>query len=137
MNSKDLRILVEAKKVPVEDSTGVEEWDTGELPSEPPPECAPNRTLQMRIEELGSIVAVEDFDQTLVVEEECVELLKEICKLRRGKGVRENLVEETVDVITACLVYAGVCGVDVDYILDHAHTKIDRAIERYRKSGEM
>lgn len=162
--AKDLKTLKEAKDILVKttsipgwDPTGnghaaltslkiymnswagkTEEWDTGELPSELPPECSTeDDTLKDRLEEFRDIIAAEDFDQTIVVEEECTELLKEICKFRRGKGVRENLIEEAVDVITASLVYAQVCGAELEDILDRAQDKIIRAIKRYREMGEM
>lgn len=93
--------------------------------------------LKVALDELQKIIADEDFDQTVVVEEECTELLKEICKLRRGKCDREHLMEETIDVVTACMVYNQVCGGSLEDLIEKAAHKINRAIKRYETNGDM
>lgn len=93
--------------------------------------------LKVALDKFQVIIADEDFDQTVVVEEECTELLKEICKLRRGKGDREHLMEETIDVVTACMTYNQVCGGSLEDLIEKAVRKVNRAIREYEVTGKL
>lgn len=93
--------------------------------------------LKVALDKFQAIIADEDFDQTVVVEEECTELLKEICKLRRGKGDREHLMEETIDIVTACMTYNQVCGGSLEDLIEKAVHKVNRAIKEYEVTGKL
>lgn len=74
--------------------------------------------------------------QLTLVEEECTEILKEICKLRRGKGKRENLVGEAIDVITTSLVFLKQMGYLSELIESDIRYKLNYAINQDNSLGK-
>lgn len=91
--------------------------------SEPPKEEPSLKSLIAKVANTNG----PDLQLTLI-EEECTEILKEICKLRRGKGRRENLIEETIDVITASLVFLKQMGYSDELIRSDMKHNLNYAI---------
>lgn len=74
--------------------------------------------------------------QLTLIEEECTEILKEICKLRRGKGEREDLVGEAIDVITTSLVFLKQMGHSSELIESQIRYKLNYAINQDNSLGK-
>lgn len=86
---------------------------------------------------IKKIAKIDANDPTNIIEEECTELLKEICKTRRGKGSRENLAGEAIDVVASALALLINLGYTNKMIEDGMRFKLERAIERFEKNGEI
>ncbi len=69
--------------------------------------------------------------QGLYVVEECSELIKEIVKDQRGKGVKEDQIAEACDVLASTFVYLHQLGVTEDEVRQRILYKYDRALTRY------
>lgn len=92
--------------------------------------------LERKLKRLGVI------DRALplgtMVEEESSEFVKELCKIRRGKGSpTADLYAELFDVIASSMVMAADRGHDIYSILKRVERKVDRALDRYSKNGEI
>lgn len=75
-------------------------------------------------------------DQSVFVEEECSEVIKEICKVRRGKSDTDKVCEEICDVIASGICYMHRNGYSLYQASDYINNKYRRAIER-DKNGEI
>lgn len=73
---------------------------------------------------------ISENDQTVMVEEECSEIIKEICKIRRGKGSDEALCEEICDIIACGLSCLAQKGYDFDRAETYIEGKYQRVIDR-------
>lgn len=75
--------------------------------------------------------------QTVVAIEEMSELQKELSKFIRGKGNRDNLIEEVADaliMITQIQLMYHICDEDVRKVMDF---KLNRLKERMESDGSM
>lgn len=86
---------------------------------------------------IAKTAAINAEDPTNIVEEECTELLKEICKTRRDKGSRDALAEEAIDVINAAAMLLVNLGYSEETIEEGMRFKLERAIARFRENGEI
>jgi len=90
-----------------------------------------------------AIQAVAEMDtqpgvaQSVYVVEECSELIKELMKQQRGKGYKEDILAEACDVLTTVFVLLTQCGVSRDFVKSQILYKCNRALDRYRKTGEV
>lgn len=98
---------------------------------EPPKEKLSLKSLIAEVAEMNTPEL-----QLTLIEEECTEILKEICKLRRGKGKRENLIGETIDVITASLVFLKQMGHSNELIESDVRHKLNYAIHQDNSLGK-
>lgn len=89
--------------------------------------------ILVRTKNLAEANAQDNIDQTSLIEEECSELIQAICKLRRNKGSRENLAEESCDIMVTCLVYLRQLGWTPEMIYDQMMFKLDRQLERHER----
>lgn len=76
-------------------------------------------------------------NQLTILEEECTEVLKEICKIRRGKGDERHLCEECVDAINSALAMLYGHGMTEDQIKLTMEQKYIRALTRNAETGEI
>lgn len=73
---------------------------------------------------------IEGNDQLTVVEEECSEVIKEICKIRRGHNRKEELIEELCDVIASGLSCIKQLGGSIEQADNIIKQKYKRVIDR-------
>lgn len=83
------------------------------------------------------VAKIDEDDPTNIVEEECTELLKEICKTRRNKGSRDALAEEAIDVIITAATLLVNLGYSEEMIEEGMRFKLERAIDRFEENGEI
>lgn len=69
---------------------------------------------------------------TLIIEE-CSELIKELCKLRRNIGDPDLVIEECCDVLCTIYVYFKILSVHKDDVDEIMMRKLLRTIGRYGK----
>lgn len=74
--------------------------------------------------------------QTIYVVEECSELTKALMKEERGKGDREAIIEESIDVLTTVMILLRGMGVSPDEVKNKIIFKCNRAINRWLDDGE-
>ncbi len=90
-----------------------------------------------------AIKAVSNMDsqsrvsQSVYVIEECSELIKELTKQQRGKGSEKDILAEASDVLTSVFVLLTQYGVTEDFVKSQILYKCNRALERYRRNGEV
>lgn len=70
--------------------------------------------------------------QTTVCMEECSELIQAISKMKRGKGSRDNLIEEMADVMICMEILKQVYGISDNEIQNYVCQKQNRCIERMK-----
>lgn len=70
--------------------------------------------------------------QTVVCMEECSELIQAISKMKRGKGSRDNLIEEMADVMICMEILKQVYGISDNEIQNYVCQKQNRCIERMK-----
>jgi NTP pyrophosphatase (non-canonical NTP hydrolase) len=70
--------------------------------------------------------------QTTVCMEECSELIQAISKKKRGKGSRDNLIEEMADVMICMDILKQVYGVSDSEIQNYICKKQDRCVGRMK-----
>lgn len=91
-----------------------------------------NTNLDELIERVADINGrAKDVTQDTLIIEECSELIKELCKLRRDIGDPNHVIEECCDVLCTIYVYFKILSVrkgDVDEIMMR---KLLRTIGRY------
>ena len=62
---------------------------------------------------------------------------KELMKKQRGKSSEKDILAEACDVLTTTFVMLTQYGVSRDYVKAQILYKCNRALERYRKTGEV
>ena len=70
--------------------------------------------------------------QTTVCMEECAELIQAISKMKRGKGLKSNLIEEMADVLICIEILKQVHGISDIEIGMWIKRKQDRIVERMK-----
>lgn len=83
-----------------------------------------------------SLVGKDEQTCFAVVEEECSEVIKEICKIRRGKGNTDLVCEELCDVIASGLSYMHQHNYSFAKASEYINGKYRRAIDRF-KNGQI
>lgn len=76
-------------------------------------------------------------NQDVYVIEECSELIRELTKKQRGKGVDANIIEEACDVLGTTLTLLYDYGISPEFIKKQILYKCNRALERYKQNGEI
>ena len=84
----------------------------------------PDHALEKAIKAVSEMDVQSGVPQSVYVIEECSELIKELMKKQRGKG------SDTFVMLTQY-------GVSKDYVKAQILYKCNRALERYRKTGEV
>ena len=67
--------------------------------------------------------------QPIICIEELSELQKEICKYERGKGNKENLVEEISHSLFSILMIAKIAGISTQEIIEELNEKMERILK--------
>lgn len=75
--------------------------------------------------------------RSVYVVEECSELIKELMKEQRGKSTEKDILAEACDVLATTFVFLHQHRVTKEYVKEHILYKYNRALERYRKNGEL
>lgn len=78
----------------------------------------------------SSIQAYGEALQSIVCMEECAELTQAVSKQLRGRGNRENLVEEMADVLICIELLKQIYGVNESEVKDFIEKKIERMEKR-------
>lgn len=76
-------------------------------------------------------------NQSVIVVEECSELIKELMKKERKKGNNQLIIEEACDVLAAVFVLLYQYGASEDNIRSNIFHKYNRALARYNNTGEL
>lgn len=114
---------------------GLANWDSvGEKSKTSPHPVGESTPLKILIDRVADTNS-PDLQLTLI-EEEYTEVLKEICKLRRGKGVRENLSGELIDVLTASIVFLKQLGYTKEAIEEEIKHNLIYAINQDNSLGK-
>ena len=79
----------------------------------------------------------DDVPQSVYVVEECSELIKELTKQQRGKSSNEKVVDEACDVLLTTIVLLKQLHVSEEDICNNLQYKLQRALDRYNKTGEI
>lgn len=95
----------------------------------------------MKEETISILMRVVAIDLALplgtIAEEEASELIREICKMRRGKGSIARIHEEAIDTIVGALTLLFHMGVPWDKIEESIVAKARRTLRRYAETGEL
>lgn len=97
----------------------------------------PDDELKKVIHAVSEMDAASGVPQDVYVIEECSELIKELMKKRRGKGSVKDILEEACDVLTTVFVLLNQYEVPEDVVKAQILYKCNRALERYRRNGEV
>lgn len=89
-------------------------------------------TLKHREDTFGKIV-----NQKVYIREEIAEVLKEFSKDERNKGNSDHIIEEEIDLITTLFEDLIHRGLTFEMILVLGDKKINNAIARYKRTGEL
>lgn len=93
-------------------------------------------TLDEAINGVVKVDSESGVGQNIYVIEECSELIKALTKEERGKGSKEDIVDESCDVLTTVAILLRGMGVSKEEIEDRIYTKCARAIERWESGKE-
>lgn len=93
--------------------------------------------VEKAIKAVSAMDASSGVSQSVYVIEECSELIKELTKQQRGKGSEKDILAEACDVLTTVFVLLSQYDVSRIYVRDQILYKCNRALERYRKTGEV
>lgn len=95
----------------------------------------------MKVELIKDLIATRGIHyQCDVAKEECSELIKEVCKMTRGKGNIQNLAEEMADVAICIEQLQIMFGITDEMLYGWKRRKEKRTEERlieYKESNEM
>lgn len=95
----------------------------------------------MKEETISILMSVVAIDLALplgtVAEEEASELIKELCKMRRGKGSIARIHDEAIDTIVGALTLLFHIGVPWDQIEEGIVAKAQRTLRKYAETGEL
>ncbi len=97
----------------------------------------PDDSLKEAIHSVSQIHAETGAKQDVYVIEECSELIKELMKKQRGKGVDANIIAEACDVLGTTCILLYEYGVSPEFVKEQILYKCNRALERYKQSGEV
>lgn len=93
-----------------------------------------NVTLEDLIERVANINTRARWpSQDTLIIEECSELIKELCKLRRNIGDPDLIIEECCDVLCTIYVYFKIMQVHKDNVDEIMMRKLLRTVGRYGK----
>lgn len=92
--------------------------------------------LQEAIDGVLKVDSESGISQNIYVIEECSELTKALTKEERGKGDREEIIDESCDVLTTIAILLRGMGVNAKEIEDRMIFKCSRAIERWENKNE-
>lgn len=95
------------------------------------------RSLSELLDAVLEIDKASGVHPDVYVVEECAELIKELTKAQRGKGSTESVVDEACDVLTTVAILLREYGVGKDETERRIRFKATRALERFRRSGEI
>ncbi len=98
---------------------------------------ASDNALEEAIKAVSEMDASSGVSQSVYVIEECSELIKELMKQQRGKGSEKDILAEACDVLTTILVLLTQHGASKTFVKDQILYKCNRALERYRRNGEV
>lgn len=97
----------------------------------------PDDSLEKTIKAVSQMNTNGGIPQGLHVLEECSELIKEFTKKARGKGSDKDIIAEACDVLASTFVMLEQYGVTKEFVRERILYKYNRALERYRKNGEL
>ena len=97
----------------------------------------PDDSLEKAVKAISEMNIQSGVSQSVYVIEECSELIKELMKKQRGKGSDKDILAEACDVLTTVFVLLTQYGVSKDYVKNQILYKYIRALEGYRKNGEV
>lgn len=76
-------------------------------------------------------------EQPVYVIEECSELIKELTKSLRQKGNEQNIVDESIDILTTIFVMLKRMNVKPEYVENRIIGSIERAAKRLDTDNEL
>lgn len=97
----------------------------------------PDDSVEKAVKAISEMDISSGVSQSVYVIEECSELIKELMKKQRGKSSEKNILAEACDVLTTTFVLLTQYGASREYVKEQILYKCNRALERYRKNGEV
>lgn len=95
------------------------------------------KIVQEDLEKVAKINEESGIPQQVFILEECSELTKEFMKQQRGKATIDDILPEAIDVITTLFVFFTQLNVSEEGVIQFMRYKLERAIKRNEKTGEM
>ena len=93
--------------------------------------------LREAIKAVAVLDASSGVPQYVYVIEECSELIKELMKQQRRKDCEKDILAEACDVLTTVFIMLEQHGVTEDFVREMILYKCNRALSRFKKSGEV
>lgn len=97
----------------------------------------PDHALEKAIKAVSEMDVQSGVPQSVYVIEKCSKLIKELMKKQRGKSSERDILAEACDVLTTTFVMLTQYGVSKDYVKAQILYKCNRALDRYRRTGEV